>query len=70
MPPPLLAIDAVFDAAAFAAALAMLREHASIGAYQATTLALEQLLADCPVTEPQARTELLTLLAQIGRAHV
>ncbi len=52
-----------FDAAAFDRAFAVERQRAAVGAYQASSEALEQLLQDCPATELRRRTAVLALLA-------
>ncbi|MFG6462537.1 diguanylate cyclase [Roseateles sp. DXS20W] len=53
-----------FDAAAFDAAVAAQRQLGCAGCYQASTDALEQLLATCPPAEQHRRGAVLTLLAQ------
>ncbi|MFT7721785.1 MAG: GGDEF domain-containing protein [Roseateles sp.] len=52
-----------FDAAAFDAAFAVQQQRAAAGAYQASTDALEQLLAACPATEARRRGAVLAQLA-------
>jgi len=51
------------DATAFDAALAVARQQAAVGAYQASSDALERLLRACPAAEPRRRGEALALLA-------
>ena len=55
--------DAGFDAAAFDAGLAGARQQAAVGAYDASTQALERLLESCPAAEARRRCEVLAVLA-------
>ena len=61
--PTLPADDRGFDALAFDLAFAVERQRAAVGAYQASSEALEQLLLTCPPTDLRRRAEAQALLA-------
>jgi tetratricopeptide (TPR) repeat protein len=61
--PALPAEDGGFDAAGFDRAVAVERQRAALGAYEASSEALEQLLQACPPPQLRRRAEVLALLA-------